>query len=135
VTEQQALALVGHLVGSTTGWNDDSVDVYVDEVKTWDYAPGAAAVQRVVRTWQENYRPTLGYLLSVYNTELERHRAAQAELPPGPDRHAVGPAEGYEIMVRAYRAERERRGKDPDVPIEHWLRRPTGRYADIRRNR
>ena len=73
----RAIALVGYLVASTTGWNDDSVLVYAAEVEKLSRPDVAAtAIQTLARNW----------------TRLDVRRSPRSSTPtvansPGRNRH------------------------------------------------
>ena len=70
MTDQEAATVVGYLMASTTGWNDDSADVYISEVSAWgDVDAAVRAAKRIARTWTESWRPTLGVLENAYHEE------------------------------------------------------------------
>jgi len=105
----RAIALVGYLVASTTGWNDDSVLVYAREIEKLSNAEVAAtAIQRLATSWTEARRPPVAEVLNVYRRELARVQSAPAQIGPG---KAIPPGRGIEIAREAYEAERRRLGK------------------------
>jgi len=104
----RAIALVGYLVASTTGWNDDSVLVYAAEVEKLSRPDVAAtAIQTLARNWTEARRPPIAEVLDAYRRELSRSQPAPREIGPG---KTVEFVRGVEIARQAYEAERRRLG-------------------------
>lgn len=114
MTSDQAAMLVGFLVAGTTGWNDDSVVVYIDEIqKHNDYEAMGAAVRNVVRTWTEARRPPISTVLDAYRSELSRRQVPRAAITGGG--RLVPVADGIEIARKAYEQECQRLGRKPDL--------------------
>jgi len=104
----RAIALVGYLVASTTGWNDDSVLVYTAEIEKLSRPDVAAtAIQRLATTWSEARRPPIAEVLDAYRRELSRSQPAQREIGPSKPTEF---ARGLQIAREAYEAERRRLG-------------------------
>lgn len=114
MTPDQATMIVGVLVAGTTGWNDDTVLVYIDEIKQHSDADAmATAARTVVRTWSEARRPPISVILDAYRSELSRRQPARSALTGGGSR-IVPPSEGIPLARAAYESECRRLGRDPD---------------------
>lgn len=120
MTRDRAIALVGYLVASTTGWNDDSVLVYAREVeKLADEEAAAAAIQRLATTWTEARRPPVAEILNVYRRELARRQDGTRQIGPTPPTQLE---RGIEIARRAYEQERRRLGKPVNsARFDRWV--------------
>lgn len=109
--DDEAVQILGLLVGVTTGWNDEAVVAYAAEIRQQsDPAAMLVAVQHIARTWTEARRPPLGTILEQYRTELSRRQPAPVREIGG---RRVSPAEGIEIARRAYEDECRLLGKAP----------------------
>jgi hypothetical protein len=105
---------IGYLVGATTGWNDEAVVIYINEVESLT-DPDAlnVAVRHVVKTWSEARRPPVSILLDAYRMELARKTTSTPALATGRQR-VVPFAEGIDICRRAYEDECRRLGRQPN---------------------
>ena len=67
--------------GTGRGWTDDAVKLLADEIQTWENS-GAAYVVAMdfVRTWTEEWRPTMGQIWARYNEEAAKATHAEAHL-------------------------------------------------------
>lgn len=119
---EQAIALVGYLVASTTGWNDDSVLVYTAELeKLSDYNAAEIAVQRIATTWSEARRPPISEVLDIYRRELARTQSLRRQVTA---RRATTFERGVEIARAAYESERNRLGKPVHLDkFDSWISR------------
>src|SRR5688500_16698055 len=105
---EDAIELIGWLSGVTTGWNDDSVELYVLEVEKWtDLTSATEAIERVGRTWEEMRRPPLPYLIEQYRSAVYRAESARPRLAGPPP---VPLPDGLRIAQEAYNKERAARG-------------------------
>ena len=120
--KERATMLVGYLVGATTGWNDEAVIVYIDEIsKHTDPQAMETALRQIVRTWKEARRPPVAVILDAYRAELSRKHSAKA-LPPSNSRFVPVP-EGIRIAQQAYEAEVRKRGREPHPGrVSRWLK-------------
>lgn len=116
----RAIALVGYLVASTTGWNDDSVLVYAREVeKLSNVEVASTAIQRLATTWKEARRPPIAEVLEAYRRELSRVQSAPRQIGPG---QPVTPDRGVRIAREAYEAERRRLGLPANTErFDRWM--------------
>ena len=104
--------LVGYLVGATTGWNDEAVIVYIDEVsKHTDPQAMESALRQIVRTWKEARRPPVAVILDAYRAELSKKHSAKSIAPT--QSRAVPVPEGIRIAQQAYEAEVRKHGREP----------------------
>lgn len=113
--------MVGLLVGSTTGWTDESSDVYVAEFAQLE-SPTAlfAAVRKIAQTWTEARRPPLGVVLSAYRSEREREQQDSVSLPSG--QAVVDFDRGMSIAWEAAKTEAAKHGREPNrLLFEKWL--------------
>lgn len=119
---EQSIALVGYLVASTTGWNDDSVLVYAAEVeKLADYDVAATAIRRLATTWSEARRPPIAEVLDCYRKELSRAHSGRTQIGPG---RAITFERGVEIARAAYESERKRLGLPVHLDkFDSWVNR------------
>ena len=114
MTSDEAAMMVGVLVAGTTGWNDDTVMVYIDEMKQHrDTDAMANAVRHIVRTWSEARRPPISVILDAYRSELAKRQLARTAI--GSTGRRISPAEGARLARDAYQRECERLGRKPDV--------------------
>lgn len=120
MTRDRAIALVGYLVASTTGWNDDSVLVYAREVeKLSNDEVAAKAIQRLATSWTEARRPPIAEVLNAYRAELARAQPAPRELRSSPP---VTPERGIRIAREAYQQERRRLGLPANTErFDRWM--------------
>lgn len=110
--DDEAVNILGLLVGTTTGWNDEAVVAYAAEMRTHhDPAAMLVAVQHIARTWTEARRPPLATILDAYRTELARRQPAPTREIGG---RRVPPEEGILIARTAYEDECRRLGKRPN---------------------
>lgn len=117
----RAIALVGYLVASTTGWNDDSVLVYAAEVEKLNRPDVAAdAIQRIAQTWSEARRPPIAVILDAYRVELAKRGGEPArELPR---ERPCSLVDGIRIAREAYESERRRLGLPINMAnFDRWL--------------
>jgi hypothetical protein len=117
----RAIALVGYLVASTTGWNDDSVLVYAAEIEKLSRPDIAAtAVQRVATTWTEARRPPIAVILDAYRVELAKVGGEPSrQLTRGQPCSLV---DGVRIAREAYEAERRRLGLPVNMAaFDRWM--------------
>jgi hypothetical protein len=114
MTPDQATMIVGVLVAGTTGWNDDTVLVYVDEIKQHgDYEAMATATRHVVRTWSEARRPPISVVLDAYRAELSRRQPPRPALSSST--RTITAREGIVLARDAYESECRRLGRTPDL--------------------
>jgi hypothetical protein len=116
MTPNTATQLVGVLVTTTTGWNDDSVDATIAMmVNRWpDEHCARNAISQVVETWTAQSRPPWAVLAAAYRDAQRRQAMNRDQLPASTGR-VVTLTEGRQIGAAAYaRACRER---DPDIDI------------------
>jgi hypothetical protein len=93
MTDQEAWGIVAILVAETTGWNDDSTNVYHAEIRQWpDMDAAATAVRSVCHTWTQQSRPPFAVIEQAYRAEL-RERSARQGIPRG--RRAVCDGSGW----------------------------------------
>ena len=105
---------VGYLVGGTTGWNDEAVLVYVNELETLSDSHALnSAIKKLVTTWTEARRPPIATVLEAYRSELAQKQTAPKQIEP--NRRVVPFAEGVQIAQRAYEQECARLGRVPDT--------------------
>ena len=83
MTEDQAMAALGHLVGGLNGFNDASIDEYMAQFQKLDDAAALDEVcEELVRTWSDRWKPTVGDVIAAYHAhprvreEREAHVAA-----------------------------------------------------------
>ncbi|MGA1037179.1 MAG: hypothetical protein ACO3VQ_05140 [Ilumatobacteraceae bacterium] len=119
--KEQATMLVGYLVGATTGWNDEAVVIYVDELMRHnEYSAMETAVRNIAVTWREPRRPPIAVILDAYRSELAKRQSAA--LPPARNGQRVSVREGLQIAQKAYEGEMRRRGKEPDPKrVAKWF--------------
>jgi hypothetical protein len=114
VNKEQATMAVGYLVGGTTGWNDEAVIVYVNELEMLaDSDALNTAIKKLVTTWTEARRPPIATVLDAYRNELSRKQTASRQIEP--NRRVVPFSEGVQIAQRAYEQECVRLGRTPDL--------------------
>lgn len=117
MTSEEALTLLGLLVGATTGWDhaaDSTFDEYQRQFEMLDSAAaGHAAVQAVVKTWDRPVRPPWAAVYREYLAACRREIMDHKQLP-GTDGLIVSPAEGRQIAARAYAAHCRRVGREPN---------------------
>jgi hypothetical protein len=103
LTETQAMNLMGTLVTMTTGWNDDAVDVMVEQIKRkWsDEAAAVEAVDSVVASWEQSSRPPWGVLMTAYRAAVRR-RALDAPALSTSSWASISAAEGRKVAAKAY---------------------------------
>ena len=80
MTSEEAVANAALLASMTTGWDDDSIEAYAWEFKTWD--DGAMlerAIRTVVRSWDRQGRPPMGVVMDAYSHEGVKARYASNE--------------------------------------------------------
>lgn len=107
MTDDEALTILGHLIGTTTGWNDESVARYVVELARLDNAEALRrACRTLAATWEEARRPPLATITNLYHREAMR---LEAPALPGRTR-VIPPRQGVEVARDAYVAERRRLG-------------------------
>lgn len=103
LTETQAVQLLSTLVTATTGWNDDSVDAMVEQIKRkWsDEAAAVEAVDFVVGSWEQSSRPPWGVLMSAYRGAVRR-RTMDAPALAASSWSSIPVSEGRKIAAKAY---------------------------------
>jgi hypothetical protein len=119
----ESLKIVGYLAGLSSGWNDDSVALYAAEIESLDdYDAALAAAQTVMRSWKDTRRPPIGVILDAYNAEKQRRDRDVTRFAIG--RGVVMPvAEGLAVAWRAYVAECQMQGREPNRPMfAGWAR-------------
>jgi len=104
-----------------TGFNDESIAAYVEELKTLsDYNILVKACKSVSNSWTEARRPPIAVILAAYNREVARVQSES--MPRGIGQRYPTFAEGIEIAWQAYCAEVRRQGREPDRrKFEKWL--------------
>lgn len=124
--------LVGLLVGATTGWNDDSVMLYIRHMDSLAEERAAiTAVTRLVNTWTGTSRPTWGAIRAEYDREVQREMMLRAGLPAST--HGVVPVpEGRIIAGDAYVAECKRQGREPNLELFARMIGAIGPGEDVR---
>lgn len=111
MTEAEAFRAIGKLAGITTGWNDDSINGYVDElIKLDDPDVLMRACTMIGRTWHEPRRPPVANIIAAYRNELLKEEKPR----PLSDR-VISPAQGVEIARKAYVAECRKQFKEPNM--------------------
>jgi hypothetical protein len=117
LTEKQAVTLMGKLVTMTTGWNDDAVDVMVDQMmRQWhDDAAASEAVDAVLASWTQTSRPPWGVLAAAYRDAVRRSAMAPRSLPAASEGSFVTIEQGRQIAAHAYAKECARRNPLTDV--------------------
>jgi hypothetical protein len=115
--ESDAIRLAGMLAVTGHGWTDAHVEVYAAEfaAEMPDAVAGEAAVRAMIRSWDKPVRIPLGAILQQYRIEVER-RAASAPRMISVGR-VVSFEEGVEIAWRAYVAEAQRLGRQPNARL------------------
>jgi len=83
----EALRFVGLVVGATGSkddWSDETIEVYVNEVASWqDPEAATEAVAQLIQSWTWGHKPAVGVLHQAYMAACRRHELmAPRELPP-----------------------------------------------------
>jgi hypothetical protein len=117
---------VGYLVAMTTGWADETVELYCYELTELQEPEIAyAAVRAICATENDTFRPSIGRIRSEYDA-IARRRSdeLQARRPALPtSKQLVSPAEGYRIAWTAYVAECNEQGREPNKEVfSSWAR-------------
>jgi hypothetical protein len=115
MNREDATMAVGYLVGATTGWNDEAVIVYINEIEQLsDVEALNSAIRHLVSTWTEARRPPVATILDAYRSELSKRNSRRPSIES--PRHRVVPVhEGIEIARRAYEDECRRQGREPNI--------------------
>lgn len=126
MTLEEAMRAAGYLVAMTTGWTDETVELYTAELmQLQDPEIAYAAVRAITTTDSETFRPSMGRIRSEYDA-IARRRAADAlaRRPALPaSKQLVPPAEGYRIAWAAYEAECIEQGRQPNREVfASWAR-------------
>lgn len=131
ISESEAVALVGMLVGSTTGWNDDAADATVTLIEQrWnDYDAAMDAILSVVESWTRPSRPPWGVLSEAYRSEARRRALDTPAISPGQAGLIPTLAEGRAIAMRAYVAECESRPADDPLVLSGFRSRRANQYV------
>ena len=114
MTEAQALEAIGILTGTTTGWNDEAVERYCQDLKMLDDGEVLVTVAtRLAQTWTEARRPPLAEIRNLYQRESERKAQRRRMMALPSYQNTVPPEQGVEIARRAYEAECRHLGRAP----------------------
>jgi hypothetical protein len=137
MSPEDSIRTVGYLVAMTTGWNDETVEIYHAELQSLrDPDVALAAVRSICSTELETFRPSIGKILAEYE-RIQRRRAEDeaARRPKLAARQLVPPAEGYRIAWNAYLGECEAQGRKPNRQLfESWARLATQGSPDSVQN-
>jgi hypothetical protein len=121
--QTDALRIVGYLAGLSSGWSDDSIALYAAEIECLDdYDAGLHAAQTVMRSWKDTRRPPVALILDAYQAEKQRRDREVNRFAIG--RGVVMPVdEGLAVAWRAYVAECQMQGREPNRPMfAGWAR-------------
>lgn len=120
MNRDQAERCVGFLIGRTTGWTDDSVAAYVDDLtELTDPEVAAWACRFIARTWSEARRPPLGLILDTYRSEMGRRDLYRPAIVEG---GIIEPLVGVEVARQAYAAECRHQGRPANMAIfDAWM--------------
>lgn len=133
MTPAQATELVGMLVVTTTGWNDDSVEATCALMESSWHDPLAAreAVENVAGSWKQTSRPPWGVLADAYRSAARRHAMERPAIESGASGLVVSAAEGRRVAAAAYTKEcRSRRPDDPLIASGWRTRKPNMKLLD-----
>ena len=113
MTADEAAGVIGWLLSTTTGWNDQSVEAYAISIRAWtDVDAAITAAKAVSESWTERSRPPLAVLKSAYDRERERKESvSMAALPSAP---RLDPIEGRRVAAQAYAEECRRQNREPN---------------------
>jgi hypothetical protein len=129
VTEHDAIRGIGYLCAATTGWNDDAVDVYVQQCRRFqDAGAFQRAMYALARHWPHGRRPlmsdiTIAYSTELRNREMERQLVADTGVIPTLDEGVAAARTGYLAECRL-----QQRQPSSDV-FDHWAAVLTTRRA------
>jgi len=133
MNEEGAIRLAGLIAGCTPGWNAASLEVLVDEFRSWhDDAAAVTAVNNICHSWTGQNRPALGVIVNEYRRQTQKNRDMEASIEHG----SVMPAdEGRWTANQAHRRQYGRdigtpAGADPDRAAQAIMRR--GRFVNGR---
>lgn len=134
ISEEDAAGLVGALVATTTGWNDDSVDATMVLIQQrWrDIDVATEAVNGIVNTWTRPSRPSWGTLAEAYLNAQRRRAMSVPAITPGSDGLPLTIEQGRAVAARSYAAECRRRNPETDPHIRSGYRtnEPSQRVLD-----
>lgn len=119
MTHTEAQQLLGVLVGATTGWTnaaDETFVSYTNAIAGLDLDVATFTVDRIVRTWDEPRRPPIATILAAYRSEMRRLELERPTLEAAVGL-PVSVGEGRRIAARAYQAECQRRGREPNERV------------------
>lgn len=109
--------ILGTLVGGTAGWSnatDETFQLYTRHIEQLDDPTIARhAVDQIVATWDEQRRPPIAHVRTTYREHARRQALEQPTIRPYIEQIAV--PEGRKIAARAYTAECERHGRQPNM--------------------
>ena len=115
MNESDAISALAHLVAGTTGWNDESVDLYVDEMAAMaDPEALDLACRDVVRTWTEARRPPLRTVIEAYRIAVNRKSDRQLTRAP---HVGISIGEGLKIARARYEQYHSERGTTPNANV------------------
>lgn len=120
MNRNDAAAVVGWLMSTTTGWNDQSVEAYATAIQQWSDLPAAITAAKLVsETWSERSRPPLAVVRAAYDREKQRRdEVSMTSLPSAPP---CDPIKGRQIAADAYVAECRRAGREPNWSLFNRL--------------
>ena len=137
MSPDDSIRTVGYLVAMTTGWTDETVELYHAELQELrDPEVALAAVRSICSTELETFRPSVGRIVAEYD-RIQKRRAedAAARRPQLAARQLCKPAEGFRIAWNAYVDECSTQGREPNRELfESWMRKATQGSPDSAEN-
>lgn len=120
MTAEEAMSSVGYLVAMTTGWTDETVELYCYELaQLQDPEVAYAAVRSITTTDSETFRPSIGRIRSEYDAIALRRAADEVARRPAlpTSKQLLTPAEGYRVAWAAYVDEVTKQGREPNREV------------------